>query len=39
MWKSGVVTIAKYTPNTGQFLYEHTYNNTELLKAELIRNN
>lgn len=39
MWESGVVTIAKYTPNTGRFLYEHTYDNTKLLKAELIRNN
>ena len=39
IWESGVVTIAKYTPNTGRFLYEHTYDNTELLKTELIRNN
>ena len=38
IWESGAVTIAKYTPNAGRFLYEHTYDNTELLRAELIRN-
>jgi len=38
IWDSGAVTIAKYTPNDGRFLYEHTYDNTELLRAELIRN-
>jgi hypothetical protein len=39
IWESGAVTIAKYTPNAGRFIYEHTYDNTELLRAELIRNN
>lgn len=38
IWESGAVTIAKYTPNAGRFLFEHTYDNTELLRAELIRN-
>ena len=38
IWESGAVTIAKYTPNAGRFLHEHTYDNTELLRAELIRN-
>jgi hypothetical protein len=38
IWESGAVTIAKYTPNAGRFLYEHKYDNTELLRAELIRN-
>ena len=38
IWESGAVTIAKYTPNTGRLLYEHTYDNTGILRAELIRN-
>jgi hypothetical protein len=37
IWDSGAVTITKYTPNAGRFLFEHTYDNTELLRAELIK--
>ena len=37
IWDSGAVTITKYTPNAGRFLFEHTYDNAELLRAELIK--
>jgi hypothetical protein len=38
IWDSGAVTITKYTPKVGRYLFEHTYNSSELLKEELIRN-